>query len=68
MREELTRNEDVIFNQQDARIKMNRPNALRHHVSLYPVLGWLLLALAALSLWLLRLLGIIHLPAWGSQL
>ncbi len=62
MREELNRNEDVIFSHQDAKVKMNLPNKARHYVRAGAVIAWLLLALLALSLWLMRLLGTINLP------
>ncbi len=62
MREELNRNEDVIFSHQDAKVKMNLPNKARRYVRAGAVIAWLLLALLALSLWLMRLLGTINLP------
>ncbi len=63
MREELKKNEDVVFSQQDAKVKMNLPNRGRHYVNAGAVVTWLLLALVALSLWLMRLLGTISLPS-----
>lgn len=61
MKEELPRNQEVIHVRQTQKLKNARANPVnlqRHHVSA----GWLiflhLLALAALILWLLRLLGV----------
>ncbi len=62
MREELKKNEDIVFNHQNAKVKMNLPNKARRYVHAGSVVAWLLLALAALSLWLMRLLGTISLP------
>ncbi len=62
MREELKKNEDVVFTHQDVKVKMNLPNKARHYVHAGWVVAWLLLALVALSLWLMRLLGTIKLP------
>lgn len=64
MSEELPKNEDVIFNQQNARVKTSRGNPVnrqRRHVSAGWLIFWHLLALAAISLWAWRLLGIISL-------
>ncbi len=63
MREELKKNEDVVFSHQNARVKMNLPNQARRYVHAGSVVAWLLLALVALSLWLMRLLGTISLPS-----
>ncbi len=62
MREELNKNEDVIFDQQMQRVKDELPNQARRYVRAGGVVGWLLLALVALSLWLMRLMGAITLP------
>ncbi len=62
MREELNRNDEIVYSHQNSKIKQNRPNAERHKVSAAAVVMWLLLALVALSLWLMRLLGTISLP------
>lgn len=64
MREELPKNEDVIFNQQNARVKTSRGNPInrqRRYVSAGWLIVWYLLALAAICLWTLRLLGVISL-------
>lgn len=60
MREEMSSNEDVIFNRQNARVVTHRDNPVnlqRRHVRPAWLIFWHLLALAALCLWLLRLLG-----------
>ena len=65
MREELSPNEDIIFAQQNRKVVMGRgstANKPRQLVSAAGVISWYLLALAALDLWLLRLLGFISLP------
>ncbi len=65
MREELKKNEEVVFIQQNARVIQNRGhvrNEARRYVRAGSVVAWLLLALIALSLWLMRLLGTISLP------
>ncbi len=65
MREELEANEDVIFAQQTRRVVLGRgsiTNKPRQLVSAGGVIFWHLLALIALDLWLLRLLGYISLP------
>jgi hypothetical protein len=65
MREELSPNEDIIFAQQNRKVVMGRgstANKPRQLVSAAGVISWYLLALAALDLWLLRLLGYISLP------
>ena len=65
MREELAPNEDIIFAQQNQKVVMGRgsvENKPRQLVSAAGVIAWYVLALAALDLWLLRLLGYISLP------
>ena len=65
MREELAPNEDIIFKQQNQKVVLGRghvTNKPRQLVSAAGVIVWYLLALAALDLWLLRLLGYIALP------
>ncbi len=62
MREDMKPNEDVIFDQQIERVKMELPNQPRRYVRAGAVVMWLLLALVALSLWLMRLMGTITLP------
>ncbi len=64
MKEELPPNQDIIFAKQNSKVKrgdgcVNKPRRL---VSSAAVIFWHLLALVALNLWLLRLLGYIHLP------
>ncbi len=62
IREDMKPNEDVIFDQQIERVKMELPNRPRRYVRAGAVVMWLLLALVALSLWLMRLMGTITLP------
>lgn len=65
MREELSANEDIIFTQQIDKVVQGRgstANKPRQLVSVGGVIFWHLLVLVALDLWLLRLLGYIHLP------
>lgn len=65
MREELAPNEDIIFAQQNQKVVLGRgsvENKPRQLVSVGGVIAWHVLVLAALDLWLLRLLGYITLP------
>ena len=65
MNEELPRNEETIFTVQNAKVKKERGctrNRQRCYVSAPTIILWMLLATAALHLWLLRLLGVIELP------
>ena len=65
MREELPPNQDIIFTQQIDKVMKGRGGAVnkpRRLVSSAAVIFWHLLALIALDLWLLRLLGYISLP------
>ena len=65
MREELAANEDIVFAQQNQKVVMGRGSTVnkpRQLVSAGGVITWHLLALIALNLWLLRLLGYIALP------
>ncbi len=65
MKEELPKNDEVIFNRQNLIVQEtpgNTRNAQRRYVPAGWVIFWLLLALVALSLWLMRLLGTIALP------
>ncbi len=60
MKVELPKNEDVVFDQQNKRMKENRDklsNSQRRYVRAGWVIAWMLVALLALSLWLARLLG-----------
>lgn len=62
MREELGKNEEVVAQQQASKVMNNRGNtrnAPRRQVSALWIIVWFVLALVALSLWLLRLLGVI---------
>ena len=64
MREEMGKNEEVIAQQQASKVMNNRGNtrnAPRRQVSAFWVIFWFILALISLSLWMLRLLGIISL-------
>ncbi len=66
MREEMSSNEDVIFNRQNARVVTNRDNPVnlqRRHVTPGWIVLWYLLALVSVCLWLLRLLGVVSLSA-----
>ena len=65
MREELAPNEDIVFAQQNQKVMLSRGSAVnkpRQLVSAGMVITWHVLALIALNLWLLRLLGYIPLP------
>lgn len=64
MREEMGKNEEVIAQQQASKVMNNRGNTRnspRRQVGAFWVIFWLVLALISMSLWLLRLLGIISL-------
>lgn len=59
MKEELPRNEDIVFAKQNERVKRSRgqaSNTQRRYVSAGGVILCLLLALAGLCLWALHLL------------
>ncbi len=58
MREELPKNQDVVFEQQTDKLKREQKNTRRSGVSRAWVISWYLLALVALSLWLFKLLGV----------
>lgn len=65
MNEELPRNEETVFTLQNEKVKESRgrtQNRPRCYVSAPTIILWMLLATAALHLWLLRLLGVIELP------
>lgn len=65
MNEELPKNEESIFTLQTERVKESRGytrNRPRRYVCASAIILWMLLATAALHLWLLRLLGVIELP------
>ena len=65
MNEELPRNEESVFTLQNEKVKESRgrtQNRPRCYVSAPTIILWMLLATAALHLWLLRLLGVIELP------
>ena len=65
MKEELAPNEDIIFAQQNHKVVLGRGNVEnkpRQLVSAVSLIFLHLLPLAALNLWLLRLLGYISLP------
>lgn len=65
MQEELSINEEVVRDKQTASVinSVGRPeNRQRRYVSAGSLIAILLLPLAALCVWLLRLLGIIGLP------
>lgn len=62
MREELPKNDEIIYDQQAAKVVSRQGNSSRHQVKPGVVIAWFLLALAAVSLWLLHLLGYLPLP------
>lgn len=65
MREELGKDEEVVARQQTSKVMSQRDNprnTQRRYVGAFWIILWYLLALVALSLWLLRLLGIIQSP------
>lgn len=61
MREELPKNQDVVYEQQTDKLMREQKNTRRTYVSRTWVISWYLLALAAICLWTLRLLGYISL-------
>lgn len=63
MREEMGKNEEVVARQQSSKVMSNRinPRNIPRRVSPFWIIFWLLLALASLSAWLMRLTGILHL-------
>lgn len=65
MREELGKDEEVVARQQTSKVMSNRDNLQnvpRRYVGAFWVVFWFILALISLSLWLLKLLNIIHTP------
>ena len=62
MNADLPKNEEVIFTQQNIKVVQGHDNKARRVVSAAWLVFWLLLAAAALDLWLLRLCGVIELP------
>lgn len=65
MREEMGKNEDVVARLQTSKVMNNRANLRntpRYHVSAFWVVFWFVLALLAIFLWLLRLLGVVQTP------
>lgn len=64
MREEMGKSEEVIAQQQASKVMNNRGNTRnvpRRQVSAFWIILWFILALIALTLWMLRLLGILQL-------
>lgn len=64
MREEMGKNEEVIAQQQASKVMNNRGNTRntpRRQVGACWVILWLMVALISMTLWLLRLSGIINL-------
>ncbi|MBR5876907.1 MAG: hypothetical protein IKZ10_08765, partial [Akkermansia sp.] len=57
MSEEMTKNEEVLAVKQRLKLEQFVDNTRRSNVSRFWVLVWYLTALAALFLWLLKLLG-----------
>ncbi len=62
MREEIPRNEDVIFDQQTAKVMNHLGNSIRRQVKPGWVIAWYLLALLGIAAWAYHLLGYISLP------
>lgn len=65
MREDLPKNDEVLHDKQIVTLTSaaGRPvNRQRSYVSAAPIIFFMLLALAALNLWLLRLLNLVTLP------
>lgn len=65
MREELSANEELLFNHQKHKFMVGHgvdDNRHRHLVKAGTVIFWYLMALVMMDLWLLRLLGYIELP------
>lgn len=65
MNEELPKNDDVLHEKQIITLTQGGgrvPNRQRCYVSSIPICFFMLLAIAGLSLWLLRLLNLIPLP------
>lgn len=65
MKEELSKNEDIVFTRQNDKVKNNRGNAeniQRRYVNSTAIIAGLLLAVAMLCLWMLRLLDVVSLP------
>lgn len=66
MREELGKDEEVVARQQTSKVMSHRDNPQnfpRRYVGAFWVIFWFVMALLSLSLWLLRLLGIIASPS-----
>ena len=62
LREELPKYDDIIYGQQAAKVVNRQGNTSRHQVKPGVIIAWFLLALAAVSLWLLHLLGYLSFP------
>ena len=65
VKEELEANPDIVFLQQVRKVQINRGNTKNTHrrrVSRGRVVLWYLAALLALTLWVLRLYGVIEAP------
>lgn len=61
----MGKNEEVVARQQTSKVMSHRDNPQnipRHYVGPFWVVFWFILALIALALWLLRLLGYIQAP------
>ena len=62
MREELGKDEEVVARQQTSKVMRHRDNPQnfpRRFVGAFWIIFWFILALISLSLWMLRLLGVI---------
>lgn len=61
LNEDMGTNEDVMTNRRSDKIRLSARNSTRNHVSSFRVVILFSLALLALTLWLLRLIGILTL-------
>ena len=59
MREEMGKSEDVLTNVQTKKVKYVGRNMQHRVVSSFWVIFWCSLALLSMSLWMLRLLGLV---------
>ena len=61
MHEEMGKSEDVLTNVQSDKIRNGGENAQHRCVSPFWVIFWCTIALVSITLWMLRLLGIVEL-------
>jgi hypothetical protein len=62
VKEEIPKNEGVIYDQQIIKIKTRQHNATRRQIRPGWVITWYLFALVAVAAWAYRLLGYYSLP------